>query len=276
MSKLSIIFVYTLIFLRAPLFSLLLDDSFLMENLKGRIGYYIGSFDPLHLGHQNFCETLVNEGHVDYVLIYPVPGGDDFKNRSDLKLRQKMIASIFESHPRVLFTYWTPIELQNKFKNVTGKVQIVGIIGSDIIKERFYGPNESMSKEYHEIYMRGIPLPEKHYYDTLGARMSLKAEYFCVALRGDDDLSFLNGKLGDREMKSFPLKPPFKYLSSSKVRKAIQTKNPFEEMLSQNVKFIIEREKMYGFNPHLESNILHDFLTLKEKPFEKLRDQITN
>jgi nicotinic acid mononucleotide adenylyltransferase len=247
------------------LYSLLLDDSFALENLEGKLGYYIGSFDPIHLGHQSFCESLINEGYVDYILIYAVPDGDDFKNRSDLKLRQQMLLSLFENHSRILVTCWNPVELQNHFKKTLEKLQIIGMIGSDIIIERFLSPNAALSKEYHDIYMRGIPLPEKHYYDTIGARMSLKAEYFFVALRGDDDLSFLNGKLGDREFKAFPVEPAYKYLSSSKVRSAIQLKKSFDGMLSQNIQAIIKNENMYGFTSHLDVNILKSFLTMKEK-----------
>ena len=80
-----------------------LNDDFDLNRLKGlKLGYYIGSFDPIHLGHQYVIEEALKSEHVDYVLIYPVPGGDQFKNRTDLALRLKMIASVYQEHPRVL------------------------------------------------------------------------------------------------------------------------------------------------------------------------------
>jgi len=89
------------------------------KGLQGStLGYYTGLFDPIHLGHQNVTGQALQSGYVDYVLIYPVPGGDQFKNRSDLAVRQKLIASAYQDHPKVLITYWTPKELQTALLHV--------------------------------------------------------------------------------------------------------------------------------------------------------------
>lgn len=152
----------------------ILYDDFDLNRLKGqKLGYYIGSFDPIHLGHQYVIEQALKSGYVDYILIYPAPGGDQFKNRTDLILRQKMIASVYQEHSRVLMTYWTPKELQDKFATFSKDIDIIGIIGSDVVTETLMGPDKELSEKYRSVFMRGLPLKEKHYKDTVGALMAL-------------------------------------------------------------------------------------------------------
>jgi cytidyltransferase-like protein len=153
------------------LFGKVLDDKSVIEESK-TIGYYIGSFDPIHIGHQFVVESSLD--YVDYVLIYPHPDKDQYKSRSPRSVRNKMIASLYEHHPRVLITDYTPIELQNRL----GHREVVGIIGSDV----------GTKKRYSSVFMRGIPLKNKHYNDSAGVIMALKATSFLVNLRSDESL----------------------------------------------------------------------------------------
>lgn len=240
-----------LLFIEAFLFPFsmkaeILDDHFDWKRLQGsRLGYYIGSFDPIHLGHQNVVDQVLESGQVDYVLIYPVPGGDQFKNRSNRALRQKLIASVYQDHPKVLITDWVPKELQSKFNLSAAELDIIGIIGSDVVTENLMGPDKELSEKYRSVFMRGLPLKEKHYYDTVGALMALKADSFLVALRGEVDLSYLKDRIYDRPIRAF-IKT--KNNSSTEVRNAIQNKECFEKYLSFPVQAIIKQEGLYGFS----------------------------
>jgi cytidyltransferase-like protein len=273
-SKLSLIFliVGTLFFpfdIRAEI----LDDTFDWKRLQGsRLGYYIGSFDPIHLGHQNVINQALKSGYVDYVLIYPAPGGDQFKNRSDLAVRQKLIASLYEYHPHVLITYWTPKELQNKFFAFAVDLGIIGIIGSDVVTETLMGPDKELSEKYRSVFMRGIPLKEKHYQDTVGALIALKADSFLVALRGDVDLSHLENHICDRPIRAFIQS---KSISSTEVRNAIQNQQPFEQFLAFPVQVIIKQEGLYGFSSQFNKD-LHDQLLEMEENDQKSRSNLIN
>lgn len=187
-----------------PIKAKVLNDDFDLSRLKGqKIGYYIGSFDPIHLGHQHVIDEALKFEYIGYVLIYPAPGGDQFKNRTDLAIRQKMITSIYQGHPKVLLTSWTPKELQDKFTPFANDISFVGIIGSDVVLEKLMGPDKELNEKYCSIFMRGLPLKEKHYKDTVGALMALRANSFLVALRGEIDLSHLDGKIHDRSIRAF-------------------------------------------------------------------------
>jgi len=44
----------------------------LFRLLSGKtVGFYIGSFDPLHKGHEQIVSNALTQKLVDYVLIYP-------------------------------------------------------------------------------------------------------------------------------------------------------------------------------------------------------------
>lgn len=246
----------------------ILNDSFDWKRLQGsKLGYYVGSFDPIHLGHQNVVEQALKSGHVDYVLIYPAPGKDQFKNRSDLALRQKLIAILYHDHPKVLTTSWTPKELQDRFISFAGTVEIIGIIGSDVVTETLMGQDKELSEKYRSIFMRGIPLKEKHYQDAIGALMALKVDSFLVSLRGEIDLSYLENRIGDRPIRAFIQQ---KSNSSTEVRNAIGNGQPFEQFLPYQVQAIIKQEGLYGF-PSKFNKVLHDELIEMEQRDQKAR-----
>lgn len=239
--------IYALLFLFLGISSTIqgaiLNEDFDLTQLKGKkLGYYIGSFDPIHLGHQYVIDTALQENHVDFLLIYPAPGGDTFKNRNELSLRQKMIASIYQDNPKVLLTAWSPKQLQDHFKPVVKDVHVVGIIGSDVITEKFYGPDKELGEKYLKVFMRGIPLVDKHCEDTAGALMALKARSFLVALRGDMDLSSLDGHIHDRPIAGYIHS---KDESSTKVRNAIATGESIEGLVDPAVEKIIRGEHLY-------------------------------
>jgi hypothetical protein len=110
------------------------------------------------------------------------------------------------------------------------------------------GPDKEISEKYRSVFMRGIPLKEKHFQDTVGALMALKADSFLVALRGDIDLSHLEDYIYDRPIRGFIQSSN---ISSTLIRTAIQNKQPFEQYLSPSVYAIIEEEGLYGLSSGL-------------------------
>ncbi|MDN3507105.1 MAG: adenylyltransferase/cytidyltransferase family protein [Simkaniaceae bacterium] len=265
----SFVFLFGVAFSSSSLMAAILDDTFEMTNFNGnRIGYYTGSFDPIHLGHQHVIDAALRNGYVDYVLVYPVPGGDNFKNRSELALRQKMLASIYQDNPKVFVTYWTPKELQNRFSQVTDNVEIIGIIGSDVVTEKLMGPDAILSAKYRKVFMMGHPLEEKHFYDSVGAIVALKASSFVVALRGGIELSYLNDKIYDRPILGFILSTGH---SSTEVREAISNKQRFELFVSFPVQALIKREGMYGFSSRFNAYLQRELLGMQKEDQAKRR-----
>lgn len=233
------------ILLTSILTGALLEES--VESLQGKkIGCYIGSFDPIHLGHQHVVEEALK--YVDYLLIYPAPGGDSFKNRTALDIRQRMIEAIYQQHPRVLFTRWSPKELQENLK-----MDVIGVIGSDVVLDQIG------NDKYNRVFMRGIPLTEKHYHDTIGALMALKADSFLVTLRGDVRL---DDKVRDRPVLAFIQSDT---TSSTEVRNAVKEKGAFEHLLAFTTQAIIKQEGLYGYATSFDKALQKELLEMQER-----------
>lgn len=251
----------------------LLDDSFDLKSLnEKKIGYYIGSFDPIHLGHQHVIDSAIQSGYVDYVLIYPNPGGDNFKNRSEHAFRQEMITSIYLDNPKVLVTFWSPKELQDRFSKAAGETEIIGIIGSDVVTEKLMGPDATLRAKYQKVFMRGIPLEETHFNDTVGAIMALKANAFVVALRNGIDLSYLGNKLDDRQIIGFISSTGH---SSTEVRNLIMNKQRFEHLVSFPVQAFIKQKAMYGFSSRFNTALQQELLDMEKADQEIRRSVMT-
>ena len=258
----SFIICLTAFLFQANAYCDVLDDSYDLSRLRGsKLGYYIGSFDPIHLGHQNVIDKALESGYVDRVLIYPAPGGDQYKNRCDLKIRYELIKALYQHHPKVLITQWTPHELQLNFNESLKDLNIVGIIGSDVITEKLMGPDTEISEKYKKVFMRGITLDEKHYHDTVGVLMALKADSFLVALRDNIDFSYLDNRIYDRPILAF-LYP--KSHSSTEVRNAIKNGTSFEHLVSFSTQALIKQKGLYGYPCRFNKELHDEIITLRD------------
>lgn len=232
----------------------LIQNGTLEETLKNkRIGYYVGSFDPLHKGHEAVAQMPMQKGLCDLVIIYPAWGGDSYKNRIDVSLRHDMVFSIFQDHPTVIVTRLTPKDLQEALtipdlskvkdkpvvKPAFEGMEFIGVIGSDTAL--WLEPNEKA----FSAFMTGIQIPKKYQTHTLGGLMALPAESFIVALREGDDLGPLKGKIRDREILAVIESEHERTLSSTAVKKALKKGEPITSMVNAPVLEIIERHGLY-------------------------------
>lgn len=223
-----------------------------------KIGYYIGSFDPVHLGHAALAEEALKNNYCDYVLIFPAWGGDSYKNRSDLSLRHDMLFAAFQEHPRIIVTRLSPLELQQTLTKTTGQTvvpafkgtQFLGILGSDAALDMTQ-PQSEPEKESHRIkklsvFMNGIPLTEKHAKDTIGGIIALPASGYIIGQRQQDDLSVLKGKMADQPIVGILSHDGTRAVSSTQIRERIKKGQPMADLLHPKVAALIQARKLYG------------------------------
>ena len=221
--------------------------------LNKKVGYYIGSFDPIHLGHENFAESVLDQRLCDYVLIYPAWGGDEYKNRTDLNIRMEMVFKVFANHPKVIVTRMNPRALQNALmedsedQDLGGKpsvkskivgMEYVGMVGSDSAIEG------SKNIKWLSIFMQGIKIPERYKENTIGGIMAIPVSSFIVGLRAGDSLDFLNGKIGDRPIIRV-IDAKQKGNSSTQIRTRLKSKIPVSDLLNSEVEKIINQYNLY-------------------------------
>lgn len=232
----------------------LVKDGKLESTLSHKkIGYYIGSFGPLHLGHESVVNQILEQNLCDYVLIYPAWGGDEYKNRTDVKLRLEMIFAVFKKHPKVIVTKLTPGKLQGVLMKsdeslVAGKPSVkttlvgteyIGIIGSDTALET------SKDLKKLSVFMLGIEMPGKYKQHTIGGIIAIPVKGFIVSLRAGDSIDSLNGIFSDRPIIK-AISTDYINLSSTRVRKMIKNGDVLDEgFVSQGVNEIIKKYDLY-------------------------------
>ena len=101
-----------------------------------RIGIYIGSFNPPHLGHKQVIEYLIINHYVDEILLVPTTNYWNKQNLIDLRHRINMLKfyetdsiKVDKEHNHYTYTY----ELLNALKDDYPMDELYLIIGADNI-----------------------------------------------------------------------------------------------------------------------------------------------
>lgn len=233
----------------------LIHDSTGEITLKNkRIGYFVGSFDPLHKGQESVVASALEKGLCDYVIIYPSWGGDHYKIRSDVRIRLEMLFSVYAYHPQVIVTALIPKELQNVLtipdpeKKIGGQsfrkpafegTEFIGIMGTDTAL--YLSPNPETS----HVYMTGLEISEEYSTHTWGSCMALPVDSFIVAIRKGEDLSPLGGMLRER-----PIIATFENrnawaISSTEFKKMLRSGQAVDSLISEPVLGVIEKYELY-------------------------------
>lgn len=216
-----------------------------------KVGYYIGSFDPLHKDHETVAELPVKQGLCDFVIVYPSWGGDSYKVRAHIQIRLDMLFAVFRDHPHVIVTRFPPQKLQEALTvPESGSMQnkevvrpafegmrFIGIIGSDVALQ-LHGDAVS-------TFMTGVRVDKKYAEHTLGGCMALPVKSFIVAQRESDDLSSLNGKVCDKEIITTIDGGNDRTKSSTAVKRALKNGEAINSMVSDPVIEIIEKHGLY-------------------------------
>ena len=227
----------------------------LAATLAGKkVGYYVGSFDPLHVGHEEIVAVSLHQGLCDYVLIYPAWGNDRYKNRTDVDVRLNMLKATFANHPQVLVTQLPPQDLQALLTQpVPGKFEdkprvkpafdgtsFIGIMGSDNALAL------AVNEKERNAFMSGIQIPKRYENHTLGGIIALPVDSFIIVVRGTDDITPLQNRLGNRPFVT--VKAPSekaRMLSSTAVRQTLKEGKEVSLMVNEHVLKIIKANKLY-------------------------------
>lgn len=219
---------------------------------RKKIGYYIGSFDPLHLGHEAVVDQIIKQNLCDYVLVCPAWGGDTYKNRTPVHIRTEMLFAAFADHPRVLVTKLAPGALQNiltmcgddlvagnpSVKTAFPGAEYIGVIGSDTALDTSKDPKKL------SVFMRGMQIPEKYTAHTIGGIVGIPVQSFIVSLRAGGPVDALQGVFADRPI-VHTLPTVYRDLSSTQVRGLVNSSEPIDNLVSKSVKNIILQYELY-------------------------------
>lgn len=103
-----------------------------------RLGIYVGSFNPVHIGHIHVVNYLLEKNYIDKVLIIPTPGYWDKTNLANMEDRVNMLKN-YETENIIVDTihnnYKYTYEVLNSLKKDYPNDELFLIIGSDNIEK---------------------------------------------------------------------------------------------------------------------------------------------
>lgn len=103
-----------------------------------RLGIYVGSFNPVHIGHIHVVNYLLEKNYIDKVLIIPTPCYWDKTNLANMEDRVNMLKN-YETENIIVDTihnnYKYTYEVLNSLKKDYPNDELFLIIGSDNIEK---------------------------------------------------------------------------------------------------------------------------------------------
>ncbi len=263
------LFLATAVSLQGLILEDLIASGTLREMLTNkRVGYYTGSFDPVHAGHEGFARGAISSGACDYVLVIPAWGGDSFKQRAPVEARLEFLRALFAKDPHIIVTALSPKDVQMALtKEVPGEmirgysvvkafddsIEFIGLVGSDTALDLGLPADTDQAdadrRKRLQVFMKGVSIPEKYAESTIGSIMCLPVDQFIVSLRDNDDLKDLSGMIGDRKIGAIYKNDLLSDVSSTKIKERLRKGDSLEGLIDATVLEMVQKYKLYQAAP---------------------------
>ena len=190
-----------------------------------KIGFYSGSFDPIHLGHAAFAESAIKSLELDILYVLPEPVPWRKNNVTDILHRQRMVDLMFGED----------MVVRTKLEGLLNSVDVDKTL--DVLKKEhpdsklyiLLGADEFLTIETWHNYERLIQEVE-----------------FVIALRTEDDGEMLVYKLQELpDAKATKIVTGNATYSSSKVRSQILN-GEMPTSISLDIYDYIKQNKLYA------------------------------
>ena len=122
-----------------------------------KLGVYVGSFNPPHMGHLNVINYLINNKIVDKVIVLPTPNYWDKNNMASIKDREEML-KFFQTNKIIIDTinnkHKYTYQVLESLKNYYNTNNLYLIIGSDNLEKFHLWKNIDDILNYQIIVLR--------------------------------------------------------------------------------------------------------------------------
>ena len=203
-----------------------------------RLGIFVGSFNPVHKGHIEIVNYVLNNNYVDKVLIIPTGNYWDKNNIIDVKYRIDMLnffksekIIISENYSNYKYTYQIIEKLKEKYSNDV----LYLMLGSDNLS------SFDKWKNYKELIKLN----------------------FIIYRRDKNDLESYLDKIGKKDKYIILDGSGIIDISSTKVRNYINLDKNLNELLDKRVIEYIKDNKLYK-EVNMEEKIVNKLINNKE------------
>ncbi len=226
----------------------LLEKQRLKKQLSGikskeTLCYFVGSFDPIHVGHVRIVEHALAQKTCSYVFVYASGGTFKHKpNRAPQWIRNEMIRASFQEHEQVITSLLPPKDLHQMTRQYqTDSLSLKGIIGEDVAKLLIHA-NPEQTHFLNDISQ--VDIHDQNQADILYSNNAFNVTSYVVAHRGKPDTRLSKvPKLLKKSWTSLAMAP--NEISSTMVRASIHQNKEFTHLVPPPVHQIITKMSLY-------------------------------
>ena len=190
-----------------------------------KIGVYIGSFNPVHLDHEDIANNLLNDKTVDEIVVVPTSSAYHLKsNLVSFDDRYKMLELAFKDNKNIVVSDIEREEYHYTYQNMA------------ILKEKYYGDELYLIIGADNLFELNT---WKNYLDLLNGNSFIVFGRNDLNIEEYININFTNWK------NKFIIKEPVGNLSSTLIRESIKNGDNLDAYLSASVKDYILEKRLY-------------------------------
>ena len=190
-----------------------------------KIGVYIGSFNPVHLDHEDIANNLLNDKTVDEIVVVPTSSAYHLKsNLVSFDDRYKMLELAFKDNKNIVVSDIEREEYHYTYQNMA------------ILKEKYYGDELFLIIGADNLFELNT---WKNYLDLLNGNSFIVFGRNDLNIEEYININFTNWK------NKFIIKEPVGNLSSTLIRESIKNGDNLDAYLSASVKDYILEKRLY-------------------------------
>ena len=190
-----------------------------------KIGVYIGSFNPVHLDHEDIANNLLNDKTVDEIVVVPTSSAYHLKsNLVSFDDRYKMLELAFKDNKNIVVSDIEREEYHYTYQNMA------------ILKEKYYGDELYLIIGADNLFELNT---WKNYLNLLNGNSFIVFGRNDLNIEEYININFTNWK------NKFIIKEPVGNLSSTLIRESIKNGDNLDAYLSTSVKDYILEKRLY-------------------------------